>query len=132
MKGRNSGNNGSDLDKGNIIKPTFDTLTEEGRKAFEAYYANLEVTPEVWPEPSPSRNDMQSMINSALEKQAKSTDGLLRRLIDEWDGIKHNGSNVKYSSTSTVSFPQINPHTSGPSVGSTSILNPFAQPVNHQ
>jgi hypothetical protein len=35
MKGGNSGNNGSDLDKGNILKPTFDTLTEEGRKAFK-------------------------------------------------------------------------------------------------
>jgi hypothetical protein len=35
MKGGNSGNNGSDRDKGNILKPTFDTLTEEGRKAFE-------------------------------------------------------------------------------------------------
>jgi hypothetical protein len=41
MKGGNSGNNGSDLDKGNILKPTFDTLTEEGHKAFEAYRANL-------------------------------------------------------------------------------------------
>jgi hypothetical protein len=42
MKGENSGANGSDLDKNNIIKPTFDTLTEEGHKAFEAYRANLE------------------------------------------------------------------------------------------
>jgi hypothetical protein len=42
MKGGNSGNNGSDLDKGNIFKPTFDTLTEEGRKAFKAYHNNLE------------------------------------------------------------------------------------------
>jgi hypothetical protein len=42
MKGGNSGNNGSDLDKVNILKPTFDTLMEEGRKAFEAYSANLE------------------------------------------------------------------------------------------
>jgi hypothetical protein len=42
MKGGNSGHNGSDLDKGNIIKPTFDTLTEEGRKAFEVYHVNLE------------------------------------------------------------------------------------------
>jgi hypothetical protein len=39
MKGGNSGNNGSDLDKNNILKPTFDTLTEEGHKAFEAYHA---------------------------------------------------------------------------------------------
>jgi hypothetical protein len=42
MKGENFGNNGSDLDKGNIFKPTFDTLTEEGCKVFEAYRANLE------------------------------------------------------------------------------------------
>jgi hypothetical protein len=37
MKGVNSGTNGSELDKNNILKPTFDTLTEVGRKAFEAY-----------------------------------------------------------------------------------------------
>jgi hypothetical protein len=42
MKGGNSSHNGSDLDMGNILKPTFDTLTEEGHKAFEAYHANLE------------------------------------------------------------------------------------------
>jgi hypothetical protein len=42
MKGGNSGHNGSDLDKGNILKPTFDTLMEGGRKVFEAYCANLE------------------------------------------------------------------------------------------
>jgi hypothetical protein len=42
MKGGNSGNNGSDLNKGNILKPTFDTLTYEGHKAFEAYRINLE------------------------------------------------------------------------------------------
>jgi hypothetical protein len=86
MKGRNSGHNGSAFDKGNFFKPTFDTLTEEGCKAFEAYRANLEelfllccevtrygtilknttlivftkleVIPEVWPNPSPSLNDV--------------------------------------------------------------------------
>jgi hypothetical protein len=42
MKGGNSGNNGSNLDKGNILKPTFDTLTEKGHKVFDAYHANLE------------------------------------------------------------------------------------------
>jgi hypothetical protein len=42
MKGGNSGNNGSDLDKSNILKPTFDTLTEEVHKAFEAYRADFE------------------------------------------------------------------------------------------
>jgi hypothetical protein len=42
MKGENTDHNGSVLDKGNILKPTFDTLTEEGRKTFEAYHVNLE------------------------------------------------------------------------------------------
>jgi hypothetical protein len=113
MKSGNSGINGSGLDKNNILKSTFDTLTKEGRKAFEAYRANLkelflsrcevtrqgtilkdttpsifhktEVIPEVWPDPLPSHNDIQSMINYALERQAKSTDELLRRLIEERD-----------------------------------------------
>jgi hypothetical protein len=96
MKGKKFGTNGSDLDKNNIIKPTFDTLTEEGHKTFEAYHANLEelflsrcevmqhrtvlkdttsivfhkpeVIPEVRPDPSPSYNDIQSMINSVLQR----------------------------------------------------------------
>jgi hypothetical protein len=42
MKGGNLSHNGSDLDKGNILKPTFDTLMEEGRKAFEVYHTNFE------------------------------------------------------------------------------------------
>jgi hypothetical protein len=42
MKGGNFGHNRSDLDKGNILKPTFDTSIEEGRKVFEAYLPNLE------------------------------------------------------------------------------------------
>jgi hypothetical protein len=42
LKGGNSGHNGSNLDKGNILEPTFDTLIEEGRNAFEAYHANHE------------------------------------------------------------------------------------------
>jgi hypothetical protein len=95
-KGRDSGRNGSDLDKGNILKPTFDTLTEEGHKVFEAYRANLQelfllccgvmrqgtvlkdttpivfTKPEVWPNPSPSLNDFQNMISTALERQTKS------------------------------------------------------------
>jgi hypothetical protein len=41
MKGGNSGNNEFDFDKGNILKPTFDTLTEEGGQAFKTYIANL-------------------------------------------------------------------------------------------
>jgi hypothetical protein len=99
MKGGNFGNNGSDLDKGNILKPTFDTLTEEGQHAFRAYIADLrelflscckvtrqgtilrdttpivfhkpEVIPEVRPDSSPSHNDIQVMIDSMLERQAK-------------------------------------------------------------
>jgi hypothetical protein len=42
MKGGNPDNNSYNLDKGNILKPTFDTLTEEGRKAFKAYLADHE------------------------------------------------------------------------------------------
>jgi hypothetical protein len=42
MKSRKYGTNGSDLDKNNMLKPTFYTLMEEGHKAFEAYHANLE------------------------------------------------------------------------------------------
>jgi hypothetical protein len=42
MKSGNSSNNGSDLDRGNILKPTFDTLTKEGHKVFKAYRANIE------------------------------------------------------------------------------------------
>jgi hypothetical protein len=114
MKGGNSDNNGSDLDKENILKPTFDTLMEEGHKAFKAYLADLEelflsrcevtrqgtvlqdttpivfnkpeITPEVQPDLSPSHNDIQVMINSAIERQVKSTDELLHRLIKEQDG----------------------------------------------
>jgi hypothetical protein len=41
MKGGNSGHNEFELDMGNILKPTFDTLTEEGRKAFKVYRVNL-------------------------------------------------------------------------------------------
>jgi hypothetical protein len=43
MKGGNSSHNGSDLDKGNILKPTFDTLMKEGHKEFKVYCANLEL-----------------------------------------------------------------------------------------
>jgi hypothetical protein len=42
MNGGHSSHNGSDLHKGNILKPTFITLMEEGRKTFKAYHANFE------------------------------------------------------------------------------------------
>jgi hypothetical protein len=150
MKGGNFGNNESDLNKGNILKPTFDTLMEEGRKAFDAYHANLEelfllhceVTqhgtvlkdttlivfnkPEVRFNPSPSHSDIQVLINFALEKQAKSIDELLHRLIEERDRKLDPTSANPSSSTCTISFTQTNLHTSGPSVGGTSMLSPSA------
>jgi hypothetical protein len=43
MNSGNAGHNRCDLDKGNILKPTFDTFMEKGHKAFETYRTNLEV-----------------------------------------------------------------------------------------
>jgi hypothetical protein len=156
MKGGNSDNNGSDLNKNNILKPTFDILTEEGQKAFEAYRTDFEELfllrgevmregtvlwdttliifnkPEVRPDPSPSHNDVQSMINSALERQAKSTDELLHRLIEERDSKKLEATSINTSSsTCAVSFTQTNLHISGASAGGTSMPNHSAQPMNH-
>jgi hypothetical protein len=45
-----------------------------------------EVTPEVWSNPLLSLDDVQVMINSTLERQAKSSNELMRRLIEERDG----------------------------------------------
>jgi hypothetical protein len=114
MKKGGSDVNGSDLHKDNIIKPTFNNLMEKDRKVLEAYRVvvdelffshyevtqqgliqkdatpiiirKAEVTPEVWPNPSLSLNDVQSMINAASERQAKSSDELMRRLIEGRDG----------------------------------------------
>jgi hypothetical protein len=59
-------------------------------------------------------------------------DKLLRRLIEERDEKKLDASSINpSSSTCTVSFTQTNPHTTGASVGGTSIPHPSAQPVNH-
>jgi hypothetical protein len=71
------------------------------------------------------------MINSTLERQAKSTDELLRRLVEERDGKKLDTTSVNPSSTCAVSFTQTNPHTSGASAGGTSIPNPSTQLMNH-
>jgi hypothetical protein len=51
------------------------------------------------------------MINSVLERQAKSSDELVRRLIEELDGKKLVDSNVNPSSSSScaVNFAQTNP-----------------------
>jgi hypothetical protein len=42
MKKGGSNINESDLDKNNIIKPTFDTLMEEDHKVVEAYHAEVD------------------------------------------------------------------------------------------
>jgi hypothetical protein len=42
MKNGNSDTNGSDLNKNNIIKPTFKTLMEEDHKVLEAYRAEVD------------------------------------------------------------------------------------------
>jgi hypothetical protein len=130
MKSGNSDNNRSDLDKGNILKFTFHTLMEESRQAFEAYIADLrelflscgevtwqgtvlqditlivfnksKVIPEVQPDSSPSRNDIQFMIDCALGRQANSTDKLLRRLIEEQDEKKLDATNVNPSSSTAL------------------------------
>jgi hypothetical protein len=117
-----SSTNGSNLNKNNIIKSTFDTLIEEDRKALEAYRAEVddlfysryevtwqglvlkdttpiiirkaEVTPDVRSNTSFSLDDVQSMINSILERQAKSSNELMRRLIEEQNEKKLLDSNV--------------------------------------
>jgi hypothetical protein len=76
------------------------------------------------------------MINSMLEKQAKGTDKLLCRLIEEQDGKKLENLNINTSSSSSSSscalnFPQTNLHTSVTSVDGTTMPNPSAQPVDH-
>jgi hypothetical protein len=72
------------------------------------------------------------MINSVLERQAKSTDELLRRLIEERDGKKLDSTSINPSSSScAISFAQTNPQTSGALAGDTSMPNPSAQPMNH-
>jgi hypothetical protein len=58
------------------------------------------------------------MINSALERQAKSTNELLCRLMEERDKKKLETTSVNpSSSTYAVSFTQTNPHTSGALMG---------------
>jgi hypothetical protein len=73
------------------------------------------------------------MINSALERQEKSTDKLLCRLIEERDGKKLETTSVNPSSSSSyiVSFIQTNPQTSDTSVGGSTMPNSLAKPMNH-
>jgi hypothetical protein len=66
-----------------------------------------EVTPEVRSDPLPSHSDIQVMINYVLERQAKSIDELLCRLIEERDGKKLEATSANSSSTCTISFTVI-------------------------
>jgi hypothetical protein len=67
------------------------------------------------------------MINSTLEKQVKSSDELMRRLIEEWDEKKLVDSNLPPSSPCDFNFPQ----PSGTSASGTSQPNllVFSAPV---
>jgi hypothetical protein len=72
------------------------------------------------------------MINSVLERQAKNTNELLRKLIEERDVTKLDTTSVNPSSTScVVSFTQTNPQTSGASAGNATMPNPSAQSMNY-
>jgi hypothetical protein len=67
------------------------------------------------------------MINSAFEREVRSNDELLRRLIEERDGKKLADSNINPSSSSyAVYFAQTNPQTSGTLAGHATLPNPSA------
>jgi hypothetical protein len=136
MKKGDPDTNRSDLNKKNIIRRTLDHLSKEDRKALEVYHKEVdeilllcykvtrqglvqkdatlinihksEVTPEVWSNPSLSLDDVQVMINSTLERQAKSSNEMMHRLIEEEDGKRPIDSNVHTSSSCTVNFSQTN------------------------
>jgi hypothetical protein len=160
MKKGVSSTNGSDLNKDNIIKPTLDHLLEEDHKTFEVYHKEVddiflshykvtrqwliqrdaasinirksEVTLEVQFNPSLSLDDVQVMINSVLERQAKSSNELMRRLIEERDEKKLVDSNVHASSSSCiVNFAQANPQPSGTLTDNISQPNSSTQSMNH-
>jgi hypothetical protein len=72
------------------------------------------------------------MINFVLESQAKSTDKLMHRLIEEQDGKKLADSNVNPSSSScALNFARTNSQTSDTSVGGATMTNPSTQLMNH-
>jgi hypothetical protein len=75
----------------------------------------------------PSLNNVQSMIYSALERQAKGTNELLHRLIEKRDRKKLDTSSINPSSSScAVSFTQTNPQTSHTSTGGATMPNLLA------
>jgi hypothetical protein len=65
------------------------------------------------------------MINSVLERPAKSTDELLHTLVEERAGKKLDTTDVNpSSSTCAINSTQTNSHTSGASTDGTSMSNP--------
>jgi hypothetical protein len=128
MKKGDPSTNGSILNRNNIIKPTLDHLFEEDCMVLQAYHKEVDeiflshyevtrqgliqrdealinfrksvVTPEVRSNPSLSLDDVQVMINSALERQAKRRNEMMHRLIEERDGKKFVDPNVHVSSSS--------------------------------
>jgi hypothetical protein len=113
MKKLGPDTNVCDLNKNNIMKPIFDNLTEEDRKALEACHKEVdelflspyevtwqgliqtdatfiiirkdEATPKVRSNLSLSLDVVRSMINSTLECQVKSNNELTGILIEERD-----------------------------------------------
>jgi hypothetical protein len=161
MKKGDPDTNGSNLNKNNIIKPTLDHLSEEDRKMLEAYHKEVdeiflscyevtrqglvqkdaapinihksEVTPKVRSNTLLSLDDVQVLINSTLERQAKSSNEMMHILIEERDGKKFIDPNVLAgaSSSCAINFAQTNPQSSGTSAGGTSQSNLSAQLMNH-
>jgi hypothetical protein len=159
MKNGDPDTNGSHLDNDNIIKHTLDHLSEEDRKTLETYHEvdkifllrhkvtrqgliqkyaasinirKSEVTPEVQSNLSLSIDDVQVMINFALDRQAKSINELKRRLIEERNDKKLLDSNVHASSYfCAINFAQTNHQSSDTLASGTSQSNPSAQLMNH-
>jgi hypothetical protein len=72
------------------------------------------------------------MNNYTLERQAKSNDELVHRLIEERDRLILVDPNVNPSSSfCTVNFAQINLQTTDTSVGGTTMPIPSTQSINH-
>jgi hypothetical protein len=80
------------------------------------------VTPRVKSNPLLSLDDVQVIINSALERQAKSSNEMMCRLIEKRDVKQLVESNVHTSSSSScgVNFVQTNQQSSDTSAGDTS------------
>jgi hypothetical protein len=160
MKEGDPNTNRSDLNKNNIIKPTPEHLSEVDCKMLETYHKEVdeiilscyevtrqgliqrdialidilksEVTPELRSNHSFSLDDVQVMNNYALERQVKSINEMMCRLIEVRDGKRSIDPIVHaFSSSCTVNFTQTNPQTSGTAAGGSLQPNPSAQPMNH-